>query len=466
MLFKRNHIWLLAALLFLSSCASYNRQIADYYTYVGNSEFEKASTLLEKNRLLQARRNKLLYLLEKGKMAHLLKNYQQSNTYFNEADLFIEDVRTSAKDIALGTLLNPMMQQYKGEAFEKFMVHYYKSLNYMYLGQIESALVEARRISLRSYTQQDNTRSERKYSDDALALTLQGILYESANDLNNAFIAYRNAAEIFLENNGTYYGTAMPVQLKYDLLRTAYLLGFTGELQHYQQLFGMNYAHEQETGGGELVLFWENGLAPVKREQNIFFSLTRDGAGNFMFIDPTGTINVPFDFSTAVNREQLSAANLRSFRVAFPRYEEQPLFFSDAVVQVEGHQYRFEPVENINTLAFATLKERFLKETSLALSRLAVKKLAEEAARPKDDDKNKNEKEALALALQVFNLASEKADTRNWQTLPHTISYTRIPLKRGSNSLEIHFNGPMNRSTRLEVEGNGTLQLKNLCTLR
>jgi uncharacterized protein len=152
--------------------------------------------------------------------------------------------------------------------------------------------------------------------------------------------------------------------------------------------------------------------------------------------------------------------------VAFPRYEEQPVSFAGASISVNQEQFNFEKAENINALAFATLRERFLKDMSLTLSRLAVKKLAEIAARPKDDAKNKNEKEALALAIQLFTLASEKADTRNWQSLPHTIYYTRIPLQAGSNVLQFKTFGNASPTLSMGVEGTGGLQFRNLCSLK
>ncbi len=120
----------LSLMLFLFSCATYNTRIGNYYAEVRNGNYKKADVDLEKVKLIKARRNQLLYMLEKGKVTHLLKQYDSSNIYFNQADVFMEDVRTTAGDIALGTLLNPMMQTYKGEDFEKFMVHYYKALNY------------------------------------------------------------------------------------------------------------------------------------------------------------------------------------------------------------------------------------------------------------------------------------------------------------------------------------------------
>jgi hypothetical protein len=256
--------------------------------------------------------------------------------------------------------------------------------------------------------------------------------------------------------------------LKQDVLRTAAANGFMDEVQHYSTLLNTTLQPASNAPGGELILFWENGLAPVKQEQNFFFSLTKDGFGNFNFTDASGSVNVPFIYDNNLNKDNIKAEDIRSLRVAFPKYLEQPVIYNQGIVSVNNVQYPFEQAESINDLAFATLKERFIKDMTKTLSRLAIKKLAEAAARPKKDDKNKDEKEAMAMAIQVFSFVSEKADTRNWQSLPHTILYTRIPLQRGSNELQINFTG-QNQQTKplsLVVEGNGRLQVQNVCTLQ
>ena len=37
--------------------------------------------------------------------------------------------------------------------------------------------------------------------------------------------------------------------------------------------------------------------------------------------------------------------------------------------------------------------------------------------------------------------ASESADTRNWNTLPHSIYYVRVPLKSGKHNMKFELNG-------------------------
>jgi hypothetical protein len=343
-------------------------------------------------------------------------------------------------------------------------------------------LVEARRISLRTYAQEDRVGNKNRYSEDAFSYMLQGMIYEKNADINNAFIAYRNAADVYLQHGGSYYGTLMPVQLKKDLLRTAYLNGFTDELQRYEKLLNSAYATDElPAEGGELILFWENGSAPVKAQQDIWFSLHKDAGGDLFFRDAGGLYNVPFDAASGYTTDAARLTGLRSFRVALPRYEAQALFYSGASVNLNNTTYTMEAAENINTLAFTTLRERMLRELSATLTRLAVKKLAEAAVRPgekeeddknkteeekKKDNKRKNQREAIAMGIQLFSMASEKADTRNWQSLPHTIYYTRIPLQKGENRLMLRLNGSSSPAIPVVIQGNGRLQFRNICTLK
>jgi hypothetical protein len=478
----KNCIIALLPVAMLASCATYNQQVQGYYSNLQEGNYDKAGKELDKNKLLKKDRNRLLYLLERGKVCHLLGQWDSSNTYFNEADLLMETARTSAKDVALGNLLNPMMQTYKAEDFEKYLVHYYKAINYLQLGQPDDAMVEARRISLRLYAQEDKVGNKDKYKDDAFSLMVQGIIYEKSGDVNNAFISYRNAADVFLENKGTYYGIAMPEQLKKDLFRTADQNGFTDELGRYERLLNITYQKEEKTGGGELILFWENGSAPIKAQQDIFFSLFKDAGGAFFFADANNSFAVPFDFSSGYNRDNIKLEDLRSFRVALPKYETVPQTYTGAVAQSGTQSFKLEAAEDVNNLAFATLKERMLKELSSTLTRLAIKKLAEAAIRPPERkegyDKNKTEeqkkkqekedatREAIALGLQLFNFASEKADTRNWQSLPHTIYYTRIPLQPGENTISLQLSGKASTAVPVKVNGRGGVQVMTVNTIR
>jgi hypothetical protein len=63
-----------------------------------------------------------------------------------------------------------------------------------------------------------------------------------------------------------------------------------------------------------------------------------------------------------------------------------------------------------------------------AILRMATKKALEAAARKENDD--------LGSAISIVNALTEKADTRNWQTLPYQIAYTRVSLPEGENTVD------------------------------
>ncbi|MDK2978210.1 MAG: uncharacterized protein PWP52_924, partial [Bacteroidales bacterium] len=94
--------------------------------------------------------------------------------------------------------------------------------------------------------------------------------------------------------------------------------------------------------------------------------------------------------------------------------------------------YKLELLQDINDIAFKTLNDRMVREMANAIMRLATKKSLELLA----DEQN----EGLGTLINIVNTITEKADTRNWQTLPYSISYCRIPLNRGNNQLILKTN--------------------------
>lgn len=438
----------------ITSCASYQQRIGAYHVSLARENFAKANRQIDQVKMLKKQRNEVLYLMEKGRILHLLGNYDSSNILLNEADFKIEDQRNNVKDIFVTGFLNPMLRQYQPEDFEVFMLHYYKALNYLFLGNTEDAVVEARRISLSNYRQEENGKNKQEgYNADAFSLLLQGLIYEKAGQLNNAFIAYRNATDIYLKQGDT-YGTPIPAQLKKDLLRSAYQLGFQDELQRYETLLGEEYIPEAPAAAGEAIIFWETGLAPAKAQEMIQFNtvLRND---HYYFEERTGRYNIPFNYASPGYHTGMNLNNLQMFAIVLPRYEVTRPRFTSGEVLNNNLRSEFEKVQDLNKLSVALLKQRFVKELGIALSRMAVKKLTELALTPKDDkdkiyktqeekkkaERKKDQQEMLALGLKIFNRATEKADTRNWQSLPGNILYSRVPLHEGQNNLQIQLQG-------------------------
>ena len=74
------------------------------------------------------------------------------------------------------------------------------------MGQNEEALVEVKRMNLRLNQLNDRYKSKNKFQKDAFIHLLMGIVYDVNKEYNNAFIAYRNAYEIYESDYKEHFG--------------------------------------------------------------------------------------------------------------------------------------------------------------------------------------------------------------------------------------------------------------------
>ncbi len=483
------------SLAFLSSCASFERYRAQFNDMVEQGSYESAARLIERKKFYRKDRNRVLYYLELGALARLQGDLAKSNEYLNQADYLIEDRRASVGAQGAAMLSNPRVMPYQTEYFENIAVHYLKSLNYLQLNDISAARVEARRTNLRLQELNDAVPDKPlKYNDDALGHIIMGLSYEANGEWNNAFIAYRNAAKLFMDEDGRpqpYMGVEMPEQLKCDLVRFARLNGFGGEASRYERLLQPR-CKEQNAEGGSLVLFWENGQGPIKEQNILGFDMFRDQDDRQLhFVNRNNDMDYFVEPEAYSRYDGLEAIN--NIRVALPAFRERQYPLRRAEVVYPGGMKRLEMVENLNVVAQQSLRDRFGRELANALLRLAAKEAVEaglrsvktkkksddeedsdqEKAKADDDDEKEDEEysETLGILLgataDIVNTITERADTRSWQSLPAEIAYRRIPLNKGQNDIEVHFYNQFNQrmeSHRLHVTGNGRLQVRSLIT--
>lgn len=410
----------------LLSCATFYEINYEFNQAFVEGRFEQAEKTLALSEKRMSKKARFLYLVNRGTVAFLQGNHSSSNEYFEDAYLYTEDYQRNYVDVGASFLVNPNMIDYPGEDHEKLFILYYKAINHCKLGDYQSALIECRRLNNRLYELSDSYQSENRYREDAFIHNLMGIIYQASGDYNNAFIAYENAYSIYEESFSRLFDLQPPRQLKLDLLHAAYLNGFYDKLRYYEEKLGIEYQRSEVPSGGELLLFWHNGLAPVKDEWSINFTIT-GGADFVTFANDEYGLNFTFPYDFDDEAESSKLTDLRFFRVAFPRYVDRPPEFTDGDVYLDGYIYSLDEAEDISAIAQKTLDQRMIAEMSKALMRAALKKLAEKQV--------SEENEGLGMAMSVFNAVTEKADTRNWQTLPNAIFYSRVPLDTGLNEV-------------------------------
>lgn len=408
---------------FLFSCSTYYQINSEFNTRFEQGDLESAEKFLKNNK---TKKTKFLYYANRGVVNSLKGDYEASNHWLERAYLYHQDYQKNYFDEAASFMVNPNVVAYKAEDHEQLLLLYYKALNYLRLKNYEAALVECRRLNDQLQVLSDKYKSENKYKRDAFVHNLMGIIYEASGDVNNAFIAYRNAYEIYQDDYQRLFGVTAPDQLKQDLLRTAHRMGFYDEVSRFEQQFETTYKPSANPDG-ELVFFWHNGLGPIKGEWSINFAVEKGGDGFVTFANSEQGMSFPFVFSSGDGTSGGDLSDINMLRIAFPKYEERGLIFESGTLITTDGSFELQPAEDVNKIAFKTLEERMLRELAKGLLRAALKEAAEKQL--------SQENEGFGAVLGLVNALTEKADTRNWQTLPHTIHYARVPLKTGENEV-------------------------------
>ena len=386
-------------------------------------ETEKAYTNLEKN---APKKPDIPFLFELGLVAHYANHFQESNTAFNQAGDIAEDRYTKSLSKEAGSLVtSDKLRPYSGTRYERLLSHYYRALNYVYLNQLDGALVECRRATaLINYFKGEDEKYD--FFGAGFLAHLSGVLFEATGEWNDAYISYKQAAEYY-QNALEKTGVEMPEDIGHSLVRLARKLGFVDELERYEEQYGKFSPRPENTG--ELILFYESGYIPPKGEDALTFPILKtDDVDDEKFVP------------TLMGREgrvykEVQLAYL--LRVAIPKIDShRPLLSGIEVAagEVKATGVLVEDVENIAIETFNAQRPIILLRTLL---RAVGKYLLYRQA-------NK-ENEALGLLVNLAGAVTEQADKRSWQTLPNQIFMVRMPLPAGTHTLNLSFLGKNGR---------------------
>ena len=386
-------------------------------------------------------RNRLLYSMDRGMTLHLAGEYVQSNAQLEVAAREVERLYTrSIRTETSAFLTNDTVLPYEGDPYEHVMINIIKALNYAAMGQLMDAVVEARQIDHRLNVLSDTAKEKDGYREDAFARYLTGVLYESTGDLNNAFIAYRKAYDIY-DATKNWARTPMPPMLRADLLRTTDALHMTAEFEEYRRLFPntqwMPRSEQQQLA--QVVVIGYNGRAP--RKEDAFLDIPISLSALQLVLLNRGVIHASNRQERRVADSVLYGLNGRVVRVALPKLIPQKTSVLHETVTLmppagEPISATSELVYNGTALAERSLSDRLPGITTKALARAAVKFAAAEAAtRGSQQAVNKGDAPWVGLLVGVLThglaVASEVSDTRSWRTLPDEIQIARLWVPAG-----------------------------------
>ncbi len=398
--------------VFLSSCATAPPSVQPQVkNLVASEHYTHASKTLRDHAASYGSRNQLLYFLDQGMVYHFAGKYQDSIPVFEKAKQKFEKLYTqSLTQNAASWFWNDYALPYRGEDFERVMINIFQAINYAAIGDFPEALVEARDVdSILTAINADYRQDQKNvYKEDAFARFLMGLLYEASGgrvDLNDAFISYTKAVEIY-ENDKNDYAFDTPRLLKENLLAVAEFMG-REELDKYRRKFGgIHYASLKERREkAEVYVIHYQGMSPMKIQDS--------------FVVP-----LPGGYMT---------------RFAFPKYHQRVNTFQtmDFYAKSDGNQVFADSTElgeDIERIAVKNLENRKVREMFKAVARPAAKYALERAVDKKIREKDGEDRllsKLFRLGSSFYNTYSEIADLRSWQTLPAQIRISRLILQPG-----------------------------------
>ncbi|MDH5445363.1 MAG: hypothetical protein OEY52_07385 [Gammaproteobacteria bacterium] len=382
-------------------CATYSESFRPLEKEIIAQRPEKALKILEKSP--PSGNDRLLYFLDKAMFLRMMGKHSESNQVLQSAKKYIEKFSpTSITEETASFFVNDSTKAFIGAPFEQVLVNFYSALNYLDMGEIDSARVEAQQVDIRLKTLASNEKNPILIANP-YARYLTGIIYEDLGEWSNALIAYRKAYQAYKAHQKR-YAVRVPRYLKYDLIRLTDYEGLRDERDKYIKEFKINKWDKQSSlkKNGEVVFVMNNGLAPIKRQRTV---------------------------AHAAIKGQVA-------RISLPYYQKRRNGFSNARISVGNQTATTVEVNDINSIAEKTLAHFLPGITARSIARAIAKHNVARAVGDRDS--------LAGLAMMVTNYATEVADTRSWLTLPGEIHMARMPLKAGKYTIDLQLRGAGN----------------------
>jgi hypothetical protein len=345
--------------------------------------------------------DQLVYMLDYATALQMAGNYEESNKYFLKADRFADIQDYTSLSLETGSFLfGEEMVQYKGEDFEVVLINAMTAINFLNIGKLDDAMVEVRRLNekLRRF----RTEAKRKFTDNPLALYLSAIIYEANKNWDDAAIAYEQVYQI---------APGYP-PLREDLIRANLKARRWDAAKKWKESFSevVEKAEWTDTKNGEVVVIYQQGWGPRKgfRPENARYPM--------MF---------PIWSDESEPRFQLLKINDQDTNVS---------------VEFRGRETLFD----VDRVAVASLEDQYASLIARRLGGAVVKNVVAERIR--------KENQLLGDLALIAMYASDRADLRQWSTLPKAFKIYRATLPAGDYTLQMGFG---EKSTRLRIKPNG-----------
>lgn len=394
----------------LGSCASYSDQIKEVDDAYTAGQYDRALASLKASGVMERSQDRLLWRLEAATILDRKGEPEKSRNLWFEADKIADELYTvSISKTAASFIVSDASTDYEGEDYEKVAIHSMLAHQYIGLGKLDEARIEAKKINnkLAEMNQKYESNSRNKYSDDAHARYLTGIIYEARGEWDDAIIDYTKSLELYETNFARFIKGKVPSGLVESLYRVLSVRGRGDRIkaltEKYKTVLGNRAiadAVKSSRDDSEIVVIHELGIIAPKRKEE--------------FTLPIG--------------DQI-------IRFSFPALSPRMIYDAGTGIEIRGKAFfKAENTAYLDAIARDTLEDRRGRMVAKQMTRLVAKAVLTDQVRQQFGP-------LAGLVANIGAAATETADTRSWTTLPQAFYVSRARVSPGEHDFTIKTNG-------------------------
>ncbi|HEU4539126.1 MAG TPA: hypothetical protein VFS00_33625, partial [Polyangiaceae bacterium] len=423
--------WLAAVALFAplaAGCGGHAARTLAFREALDGGDFPRAVASLNKELDVDAGKDlprdingdNALLVLDRASVQQARREFDLSRRDFQAADKAIDvlDLSQNAGDSLAKYVFSDDAGRYAAPAYEKLLINALNLLNYLELGDLNGARVEARRLSVtRQFLLTKGAKSESAMF--ALGAQLAGFALEKSGEVDEALRYYDEALAA---------GPAPSLDVPIARLLPR---GNVRSPRLKEAAERGRAEAEAPEGEGEVLAVLGYGRVPHKVAKRLPIGLALTY------------------FSGAIQPNDASAANRLAAQglvtwVNYPSLAPERGQYADPLCSIDGRLVPTGPAINVSQLVREEWHEIEGKIVASAITR-AITRVAlgkgVEAAAGRDSIVGL----LVSLGLQAGLSASDTPDTRSWEALPARVVLERVRLPAGRHAVDLRARGVSSR---------------------
>lgn len=358
-----------------------------------------------------------LTLLERATVLQAMGEYRLSARDFTaaEKDLEFLDIANDTAGEIGKYVFSDAATKYKTSPTEKLLINAFNMINYLALGDLSGARVEARRFQVMRKYLADHFPEE---PHGAFGSYLAGYVFEKSGEVETALRHYDEVLQ-----------QADVPSLHEPIRRLAALTPFrTPRIEavlanQAPELVSHEVPAEDEAQTGEILVVLKTGTVPVKQAMRIPVGAALGIAAHYVTGD---TKLLEYGLFKVVSYPELVPHENR---------------FTGGSLVLDGRVERLAPLTDISEEIVAEYEKAKPKIVGSALTRMIVRAASAETARAAGRQQSGALGFLAAALVEGTLVAMDKPDTRSWSMLPARVHIARMEVPAGTHTVRVEVHG-------------------------